>query len=568
MIIVIITTFVLSIGGEYQSEMELISRLNDCFDFDHHIFLLDPSVDADRFVNSTDFTPRTLLTLKSVDDENESTADLTTIGSKNTFMILVPSESSVDFDSNFTNLHRIKNIQRLQVNMKIGIFFLEFTPIENIRKLFKWCRQELIVNIFAVTNTEVNHANSLNIFAFHPFKAFDVMNVTAYTNQSIFPSLDFNFHQHRLRASNEYDTSDDVFWDIVLSHMNASPFKIVDENFDVSHGIHTQRSPEQLNVYTLEQYSQVVIIPEASSYSDFSTYSAVILSSAYFGYFVILLVGLIVLLVIIRHINQQKLLLFESMADVINLLMNDNSAVKYPQLPRSEMYLIVPLTFVGLVVVNGVLSIFQSYVTRPIDQPQIKTVNEIYEHKIPILTWNLYWKDITVSALKDQSKFNDWDDKVLMRDWDTVTKQIWRYNRSAAYVVFVYWKDALIKVQKSLKMKGFYDPRIVVGCYLSSYRVGDSFIFIDRLNEIIHRYQSSGLYELRDRQFTAGQEKYILQQLQNEIKENSPSLQADTLSDFPISIVYGWFCSAIVLVSEILWKKLQLLRLKNVLIKS
>lgn len=252
--VVIITTFVHLISGRHNSEMKLVSQLSDHFNFDHHIFLLDPSIDADRFVNKTNVTPRTLLSL--------SRNDLTTIRDKNAFTIVVPSERSTDIDGNFTHLEQMKNIQRLQVNMKIGIFFLKFTPIENLRKLFGWCRQELIVNIFAAAYTDSSHADSLNIFSFHLFKTSDEINVTNYTNDSVFPSLDSNFNQHRLILSDEMDNYQNTleinFWDIALRLMNASSFQVVQnltDPYDVNRDPRKLELNKYLNIYPMKKNS-------------------------------------------------------------------------------------------------------------------------------------------------------------------------------------------------------------------------------------------------------------------------------------------------------------------------
>lgn len=63
---------------------------------------------------------------------------------------------------------------------------------------------------------------------------------------------------------------------------------------------------------------------------------------------------------------------------LLNLVLNDNGAIDYQLLTCVEALLIVPLTFVGMIFVNGMLSNLQSYITNKIIQPQIDTVEDIY----------------------------------------------------------------------------------------------------------------------------------------------------------------------------------------------
>lgn len=86
--------------------------------------------------------------------------------------------------------------------------------------------------------------------------------------------------------------------------------------------------------------------------------------------------------------------LFQSEADVVNVPMNDNGAIKYPFLSRYEACLLLPLTFVGLIFVNGILSSLQSFLTRPIRQPQINTVEDMYQSQILITTTHEFWNQI------------------------------------------------------------------------------------------------------------------------------------------------------------------------------
>lgn len=66
---------------------------------------------------------------------------------------------------------------------------------------------------------------------------------------------------------------------------------------------------------------------------------------------------------------KRKFSFFETVADVINLLMNDNEYIRYQQLSAIELWIVVPLIFVGLIFVNGILSAVR---------PQIDTMDDLY----------------------------------------------------------------------------------------------------------------------------------------------------------------------------------------------
>ena len=115
--------------------MELISELSAYYNFDHHFYLLDSSAYANRYINTTDVAPQTLCVFKNVNNGDDD--DVTNITSKNTFMIVVPAENS-SFDQNVNLFHRMKTIQRKQINMKIGVFFSRNSSMQGLHTFFTW----------------------------------------------------------------------------------------------------------------------------------------------------------------------------------------------------------------------------------------------------------------------------------------------------------------------------------------------------------------------------------------------------------------------------------------------
>lgn len=122
-----------------------------------------------------------------------------------------------------------------------------------------------------------------------------------------------------------------------------------------------QNDPRNLNMYHMHIRPVVIVVPEALPYSEFSAYLKTITSDIFFTYFLILIASVIVMLSVFRYKKHNKSVFFQSVTDVVNLLMNDNGYIEYGLLSRYEAFLIVPLTFIGLIFVNGIWSNLQSY---------------------------------------------------------------------------------------------------------------------------------------------------------------------------------------------------------------
>jgi len=214
-------------------EVKLIGELNTFFNFDHNIFLLDSSAVINQFINASiefNSTPQTVYIFNEHNITNYQ--PLMKIKSKNRFMIVA------DFDNNLRLLNRMKEIYQLQIDMKIWIFFTNFATKEEISldRLFKWCKEQLIVNIFAAKYANAglkqgsNPERSFNIFTFNPFGKFDVINVTGSTTyNSFFPSLNSNFQQHQLTVEEPFRYNKEL-WMTVFELMNAT-YMIKENNF-------------------------------------------------------------------------------------------------------------------------------------------------------------------------------------------------------------------------------------------------------------------------------------------------------------------------------------------------
>jgi len=246
-------------------------------------------------------------------------------------------------------------------------------------------------------------------------------------------------------------------------------------------------------------------------------------------------------------------MLFQSVADVLNLLMNDNGYIRYQQLSCAEVFLIVPLTFVGFVIVNGILSNLKSYLTRPVLQPQIDTIEDIYRSPLPILV-DKEWKTALTDVLTNSTKYENWSDKIIEEDAEIYEKQLITYNTSTTILTSMKSVNVLLRLQKRLNIKGFRNPRIHMFCDVFTYYVNPKFLFFNRLNEIIHRIQSAGLYELWLRKDDSKYEDEILKGSRKEMIVKN--------FEFPSFIIYGWLAGVIMLVIEIIWKNFKLSQMK------
>lgn len=558
-------------------EQLLISRINNFYNFDHNVFLLDSSVDFNCFFNTRTDAPKSLYVFNNVEGNLTGLENLKEILSKNTFLIVF--STNVNFESYLNLLTQIKRIQRLEKNLKIGLFFTEFSSTQNLQNLFEWCWNHKIVNIFAVSCLHSGvlqrsvSEHSINIFTFNPFGKFDVVNVTETESfNNFFLSQNSNFHKHSLRLGqvNNYTyLPDEKLWHSVFSVLNAT-FTEVEvylnsinditlmelDTIDVMGTSYSVNPGDVVNVYPIIMEAFVIVVPEAMPYSEISTYLLAVTSGNIFSYSLISIIAVMLLLTFFRYMQQKKILFFRSAADVLNLLINDNLAIKYQELSRVEMFLIVPLTFAGFVITNGILSTLKSYLTRPVLQPQIKTVDDIYRSPFPIFSHYDMYLQSAIDVLGNLSKHEDWTSKFYLAKFELVDKEMRMFNTSISFLERLSYANFVLDVQKRLNIRGYYVPELYIHKCIVSYPVNDDFPFIERLNEIIHWIRNAGLYEKWRKENFNEFVKYISQNREF-IKTTREQSEVEQF-EMPIFIVYGWIVGLIVFVIEIIWKKLKL----------
>ncbi len=361
---------------EQYHEVNLINRLNAFFGFDYNIFFVDTSTNFNRYIpindnNVMNFTPQTIFTFdQDIIYNNETQLALQSVTRKNTFLILVVGDG-VNIENHTQLTAEIKAIRRFDNNLKVAIFFARnITSMDSIEQLFRWSWNNGIVNIFCAFyyNAE-DTASSLNVLRFDPFPTLKLINVTETESlQNYFPRKVPNYHKQPLRFLRVLEWNlqnlEIEFWTTVVGAFNAT--KTMD-TFNISVALthaHPQTDyvfiQEALHgvnnrIYPHRMKTVVLLVPHALPYSNFSAY----LQNSAFNILLAYTFGVIVAaslpLIVSGYWKTKKFLFFQCVADVTNLLLNDNCRIRYSQLHYANVWVVVPLTFAGLIMVNGVL---------------------------------------------------------------------------------------------------------------------------------------------------------------------------------------------------------------------
>lgn len=118
----------------------------------------------------------------------------------------------------------------------------------------------------------------------------------------------------------------------------------------------------KVTIYPIELRQLVVVVPKASPYDGLVTLLRAFTSDIILFYCFVVILLIIAFLSYFRLKRRKTFSFFENIADVFNLLMNDNDNINYRRLSDVEVMMIVPLTFAGFIIVNGTLSVLQPQV--------------------------------------------------------------------------------------------------------------------------------------------------------------------------------------------------------------
>lgn len=312
-------------------------------------------------------------------------------------------------------------------------------------------------------------------------------------------------------------------------------------------------------VYPLEIRQMVLVVPEAMPYVGFAAYIRVLGTFDLLGYSALTIVITILFLSFIRFNRRKKFQFFESVCDVLNLLMNDNSFIRYQRLSSIEIMVILPLTFLGLIVVNGILSAFQSYLTQPISRPQIESAEDLYNSPLDVYTYAEVVAEEAIGDLKSQFERGNWNDRVKIGDVPELSHRLRSFDRSISQLVEL--ENALVfeSVQKQLNIYGYHIPRLRLTSTMGAYYVNTDFPFMERVNEIIHWTSQSGLREKWQKLKEKSLEEDFFEENRfnfRNSKKLSSNQDSDSLNEMTVFVVCGWVVGTIVFIIEIFWKKI------------
>lgn len=503
--------------------------------------------------------------------QNPKVSSLSAKSGKNTFLVIVVG--TFKFANSSHLLTQIKIIRRLNSNVKIGIFFdRSITSSEIIKKLFHWCWDAGIVNIFSAFyfRAKDDGRSSFNIFKYDPFETFDLINVTRSESlRDIFPNKFPNYRKHPMRFVRVVGMRN-LFYEVqlldtLLRSFNASmsltniTYKEATSKRAVDgillQGSRLRQPTVAESMYPYKHSMLMLIVPHAKPYSDFGAYLQNGTWKQVFTYTLVVVVLSSLFLTISIYLRERKVLPFQCVADVINLLINDNSTIKYENLDRSRVFVIVPLTFAGLIVMNGIVSIFQSYITAPIYQPQMNSLKDLYTSTVSIMTNKVVGKDKFVNILKMNSEYDGWNSRVFETNLMQLSKEILKFNNSIAFFLENDQARALLEVQKRLSLKAYH---LLIEEFsfktLISFRLSPDFPFTEYLNDVSLRLSRAGLTNnwLKEDNEYMFQDAWKLN-LNREIHEE-PSVSEFTV---PTIVWCGWITSVLVFICEIFWNKVK-----------
>ncbi len=318
------------------------------------------------------------------------------------------------------------------------------------------------------------------------------------------------------------------------------PVEILDDGkVDVSVDLIEVTGKRIVTVYPLTMEILLVVVPKALPYTAAEAFIKNLTSNSLSIYFLITIAVSILMLTIARYIKKNKILFVECSFDVLHLLLNDNIGINYSLLTHSEILLIVPLTFVGFLIVNGFLSSLRSQLTLPIMQHQVDTTEDLYNSSLQYFTYNEYWMEKETILLNNLLKREDWQSQMVLLN-SSQTLRLVNQEKSLAFSEYQFMAKILVKIKK------YHVSQIQLQWIWFSYNARYDFPFIDRINEIIQRVQTAGLYNQW--------RKYAIAILEKAYEKSATETTIEVLP-VPMFVFYGYIAGLIVLFMEIIFKK-------------
>lgn len=557
-------------------EVSLINRLNEFFDFDHNLFFLDTVIDENLHIPCMDnaarsFTPQTI----HVFDKNHNDyvneiqlAKVTAISGK-TFLIVVVEASQ--FENYSPWFDRVYAIRMLNVDVKIGVFFKgNIMSGDVVELLFRWSWSVGIANIFCAFYTSTDSGESFHAFRFDPFGSFDLINLTGSESaQDYFIGNVPNYRRHHLRMitfeSKEYSMYEVSFWVEIRMAFNArlslidvdlgDPEKNVlgaDDYDFIMYASRDSRSGTRQPLHPSKIITKVLLVPHAKQRSGIMGY---IQNAKWKQIFILTIMTIAIasiLLTINGYLRTKEVFFLQNVVNIVNLLMNNNEVINYGRLSRADVWVMVPFTFAGLIVMSGILSVFQSYLTLPLYERQINSLDGLFQSTVPIIDRDdRLWTGDEEKLLEDVSGHGGWNEKIhQISGWED---EVDKFNDSVAFFMYDYQARPFLDVQKQLGIKAYHQMTgVSLQTAFVSFQISDCFPFVERMNEIIHRLQSAGLLNRWSSIESYLQTRYIREQnLQFQLNTKDEEKSNASL----ILLFFGWISSTVLFVCEIIWNK-------------
>lgn len=491
------------------------------------------------------------------------------ITSKNTFLIFVVDSSNIRSN----RLLLIEKIHELQVNIKIGIFFANtISTTSIIENLFRFSCSKRIFNIFiAFYLRDQNNGTSseplLNILKYNPFGKFHVINATKRMSpEDLFPEKVPNFQRNPIRFCKLKDhytyLHSFLFWQTVVEKFNAvmsltksnrGMYMADEAKYDIL-PYETIKPYNYFTIYPHKTAHIVMIVPHAPPITGYVAILKNITSENLFCYTFIVISVVFLALVASRYMSESRISFFASAADVLSLLMNDNATIKYQQLRAAEAWIVLPLTFVGLVVVNGILSILLSHAALPLYHNQIKTFDDLYQSSVPVLNDGSS-SEVYIERLEALSPHGGWRKKVHDLDIDEMNEDSFTFNNTVAFIILYEEGELLLELHQRLNLESFHmisKPYLLK--YFYAYSSSKKFVYNEYLNALLHYFQSAGLIE---RWYEMKQRDAMRHLLRVHANRKYTSVDDSELG-IPAVVWCGWIASLVVFICEIIWQKTKL----------
>lgn len=507
-IIIILETFIGVVNGNFSASSQLISSLNKFYHFDLNIYLKS-NVDLLRREGiNNDTVLRTIITC-----DNDKTAKFTKCGNN---IFLIATMNSTEIERNLV-LNVVKKLFQANIEIKIGIFYdKQVTPsFLEISKLFQWCWSFLILNVFVTYYTEMNTLHSLT---FNPFGSFSVINLTDLNPDKYFTSKTGNLQGHQIRTYliNEYQTAfltknntslagpHGNLYSFILEKMNATlhvpllkiePYdtqkvKKLFENksFDIfpqaiivvsSHSFLTTIGMENLNV----------LVPQSKPYTIINALILSILNKCAFLVLSSIILFIVLSLIFIRFVQSGKFLVLKSFTQTSVLLITGNIHLNSRKLTKSEILILVPWTFAGVVITTFIFSVLYNHLTVTTYEPEVNTFQDIEQYGCNIHAPGQGIAD-KVREIIGENLFH----KISIVNSEEIMHNIAIYNTSNCYLLTDSRIQAVLERQKRLNIKGFHLPKQYASKVPCSFLIRPDLPYVDKMNYIILRSFDSGLF--------------------------------------------------------------------------